>query len=386
MRPLTSGRPKVMLPLAGKPVMEHLLVNAAQAGIRDFIFIVGYRDEIIRQYFGNGERWGVDISYISQKKQAGTGDAVRMAAPLVNGDFLVLNGDILTTAEDLRSLASGNGIIMAVFPAKDVTRLGIVETDGDRLIRIHEKSADPPGNLANTGMYRFTADIFDAVKATGKSPRGEYEITATLNSLAQSPGVTCFGVSSWRDISYPWDMLEANEILMSGLTPCNDGTIEQYASVIGPVSIGDGSTIRSGSYIEGPVIIGSNCDIGPNCFIRPGTVIGDNCHIGAAVEIKNSIIMNGTKIPHHNYVGDCVIGENCNFGSGTKVANLRLDKKSIIAGGIDTGRRKLGAIIGDNVSTGINSCINVGTVIGNDVFIGPGAVANGNIKPGTSVF
>jgi bifunctional UDP-N-acetylglucosamine pyrophosphorylase/glucosamine-1-phosphate N-acetyltransferase len=104
------------------------------------------------------------------------------------------------------------------------------------------------------------------------------------------------------------------------------------------------------------------------------------------VEVKNSIIMRGTKIPHHNYIGDSVIGEGCNFGAGTKIANFRFDEKEIIVGNIDTGRRKLGAIIGDGVETGINASINVGSLIGNGTWIGPGAVASGIVLPNSRLF
>jgi len=124
---------------------------------------------------------------------------------------------------------------------------------------------------------------------------------------------------------------------------------------------------------------------GPNCYIRPYTAIGNSCHVGNACEIKNSIIMNGSNVPHQNYVGDSVIGQNCNLGAGTKIANLRLDKKNIntILNGkkLDTNRRKLGVIMGDDVQTGINSAVDVGTIVGNKVFIGPGAMAKGEIKP-----
>jgi bifunctional UDP-N-acetylglucosamine pyrophosphorylase/glucosamine-1-phosphate N-acetyltransferase len=152
------------------------------------------------------------------------------------------------------------------------------------------------------------------------------------------------------------------------------------------VVIGKNTVIKSGTYIEGPVIIGDDCRIGPNCYIRPSTTIGNDCHIGAAVEVKNSIIMSGTDVPHLNYVGDSVIGEGCNFGAGTKIANLRLDEQNIHVGDIDTKRHKLGAIIGDNVKTGINSSINVGTIIGNNSFIGPGVVVRGKILPNTKLF
>ena len=154
----------------------------------------------------------------------------------------------------------------------------------------------------------------------------------------------------------------------------------------GAVSIGEGTVVRSGAYIVGPVVIGRGCDIGPNCCIRPSTSIGDNCHIGSAVEVKNSIVMNGTKIPHLNYVGDSVIGEGCNLGAGTIIANLRLDKKNITVGTVDTRMRKLGAIIGDRVETGINATINIGTVIGNNTFIGPGAFVKGVIAPDSKLF
>ena len=193
-------------------------------------------------------------------------------------------------------------------------------------------------------------------------------------------------IKSWLDLSYPWDLLPANESLLAGIKSQNLGEVEENAVIKEAVSIGKGTAIRSGAYIEGPVIIGEGCDIGPNCYIRPHTSIGDGCHVGAAVEIKNSIIMKGSKIPHHNYVGDSIIGEQCNFGAGTKIANLRLDKKNIQVAGIDTGRRKLGAIIGDRVETGINVSINVGCVIGNNTFIGPGAVVSGVILPNSKVF
>ncbi len=173
---------------------------------------------------------------------------------------------------------------------------------------------------------------------------------------------------------------------MSNVKPQNEGETEENVVIKGAVGIGKNTVVRSGSYIVGPVIIGQDCAIGPNCYIRASTAIGSGCHIGAAVEVKNSIIMRGSKIPHLNYVGDSVIGEDCNFGAGTKVANLRLDEKDIQVGGINTGRRKLGAIVGDKVETGINVSINVGTMIGNNTFIGPGALVGGIISPGSEIF
>jgi len=126
--------------------------------------------------------------------------------------------------------------------------------------------------------------------------------------------------------------------------------------------------VLPGSYIIGPAIIGENCEIGPNAYLRPSTCIGNKCKIGAAVEIKNSIIMNHTNVPHLSYVGDSVIGERCNFGAGTKVANLRLDEKEVqvVVDGRRTGsgRRKLGVIMATMSRRGSTRAIDVGTIIG----------------------
>jgi bifunctional UDP-N-acetylglucosamine pyrophosphorylase/glucosamine-1-phosphate N-acetyltransferase len=196
-------------------------------------------------------------------------------------------------------------------------------------------------------------------------------------------------LEEWRDVVYPWHLLDANEEILKKTNEKIQGTVEKNVTLKGTVVIGKDTIIRSGTYIEGPVIIGSNSKIGPNCYLRPYTSIGSNCHVGNACEVKNSIVMDHSNVPHLNYVGDSVIGQNCNLGAGTTVANLRLDKNNIpvVLNGkkIDSKRRKLGMIMGDNVQTGINSIINVGTMIGNNVFIGPGAITIGEIKPNTKI-
>jgi bifunctional UDP-N-acetylglucosamine pyrophosphorylase/glucosamine-1-phosphate N-acetyltransferase len=387
MRPLTSHRPKVMLPIANRPIAEHLLLEVKAAGINEFIFVVGYCDDQVRQYFGNGEKWGVSIAYAAQRKQAGTADAIRTVEGAVDGNFLVVNGDVIIGREEIKKLKSKKRPAMSVIEVKDPRGLGMVELSGDRVVNIYEKTEMPPTLMANTGLYLFTPEVFEAIAKTEKSPRGEYEITDSLRILMGSPGGLRYQeIKSWLDLTYPWDLLRANESMLACLEPKNLGMVEENVVLKGFVAIGKDTVVKSGAYIEGPVIIGEGCAIGPNCYIRAFTSIGDGCHIGAAVEVKNSIIMKGTKVPHLNYVGDSVIGENCNLGAGTKIANLRLDKGDISIGGIATHRRKLGAIIGDNVETGINASINVGSIIGDGTFIGPGALARGVIKPGSRIF
>jgi len=175
--------------------------------------------------------------------------------------------------------------------------------------------------------------------------------------------------------SFPfWELLEKNESAMKNLETQILGKIEQNVIVEGKLFLGKNSVIKAGSRIEGNVYIGENCIIGPNAYLRSNVLIDSDCFIGTT-EIKNSIILSATKIPHFSYVGDSIIGRNCNLGAGTKIANLRHDNgnvKVMLSGKkIDSGKRKLGALLFDNVKTGVNSCINCGAIVEKDSKILP---------------
>ncbi|MEA3458900.1 MAG: bifunctional sugar-1-phosphate nucleotidylyltransferase/acetyltransferase [Candidatus Thermoplasmatota archaeon] len=383
MHPLTFTRPKVMLPIANKPILEWNLLNAIDAGLTEFVFVVGYKSEMVRSYFGDGKKWDVSIEYVNQGTALGTAHAIGMVEKFVD-NFIVLCGDTIFGTQDIRQVIERE-ISMGLVQVESPEEYGIVEMDGEKVVKIYEKMKDPFSNVINAGIYHFNQSIFDIIKETERSPRGEYEITSSINMLVKDVELSGIMLKEWRDVAYPWHLLDANEEMLKGIQGNIEGTVEENVILKGPVFIGKGTKVMSGSYIEGPVVIGDDCKIGPNCYIRPCTSIGDECHVGAACEIKNSIIMNRSNVPHQNYVGDSVIGADCNLGSGTKIANLKLDKKSIIAvvngKRLNTKRRKLGVVMGDHVQTGINAMFNVGSMVGNNVFVGPGAAVTGEVKP-----
>jgi len=382
MHPLTFTRPKVMLPIANKPILEWNLINAIEAGIKDFIIIVGYKSEMVRNYFGNGQRWNVNIEYVNQGRAMGTAHAIGVVKKFVDS-FIVLSGDTIFGKQDIENIIQ-NENSMGLIKIDNAEDYGIVEIDGNRIVKIYEKMQRPFTNVINAGIYHFNKIIFDFIEKTKKSPRGEYEITDSINMMVKDNEMQGVFLSEWRDVVYPWHLLDANEEILKKINKHIDGDIDKNTMIRGDVIIGKNSRILSGSYIEGPVVIGDNCKIGPNCYIRPFSSIGNNCHVGNACEIKNSIMFDNSNSPHQNYVGDSIIGENCNLGAGSKVANLRLDKKNIkvILNGkkLNTKRRKLGVIMGDNVQTGINSMMNIGAIVGNNCFIGPGALVSGELK------
>jgi bifunctional UDP-N-acetylglucosamine pyrophosphorylase/glucosamine-1-phosphate N-acetyltransferase len=381
MHPLTFTRPKVMLPIGNKPILEWNLINAIEAGVKEFIFIVSYKSEMVRNHFGNGEKWNVKIDYVNQGRALGTAHAIGVVKKFVD-NFIVLSGDTIFGKQDIEKIIQKENS-MGLIKIENAEDYGIVEINGNKIIKIYEKMQKPFTNVINAGIYHYNKNIFDFIDKTKKSLRGEYEITDSINMMAKDIHFEGVFLSEWRDVVYPWHLLDANEEILKRLEKEINGDVEKNTVINGNVKIGKKSRILSGSYIEGPVVIGENCKIGPNCYIRPYTSIGNNCHVGNACDIKNSIIFNNSNAPHQNYVGDSIIGENCNLGAGTKIANLRLDKKNIkvILNGkkLNTKRRKLGVIMGDNVQTGINSMMNTGAIVGNNCFIGPGAIASGEL-------
>jgi bifunctional UDP-N-acetylglucosamine pyrophosphorylase/glucosamine-1-phosphate N-acetyltransferase len=241
-------------------------------------------------------------------------------------------------------------------------------------------------NLVNAGLYIFDKSLMDAIAKTKPSSRGEYEITDSIGMLIKQGNVGGFSLPSWwLDIGKPWDLLEANKMIQSQQHGKIDGTVEEGAVIKGETIVKKGAFVKAGAYIEGPAIIGEDSVIGPNCYIRAYTTIGKKVKIGNAVEIKNCIIMDDTNVGHLSYVGDSVIGRGSNFGAGTITANLRHDNGdvSVAVKGkrVSSGRRKLGAIIGDNVKTGIGTSIGPGVVIHQGARTGIGVIVDRDIEP-----
>jgi len=402
LAPITNTRPKHIIPIAGKPLLQHTIESIAQeAGITEFLLVVGYKKEKIIELFGDGADLGVQISYIEQKEFLGTANATKYAQEYtLDSPFLMMYGDLLADpsvfAELMRCYNNNpSASIITLREVPDPSKFGIIQLDKrNHVVKIVEK---PPqdlnmGNLANAGIYILSPRIFDAISRTPKSPRGEYELTDSLQMLVNEGSAVLglnLGTRYWSDIGHCWQLLEASQHYMDNFfQPEINGSVEEYVVLRGKVHVGEGTVIKSGTYIEGPVYIGKNCQIGPGAYLRPYTCLGDDCHVGNSSEIKASILLNGASVPHLSYIGDSVIGEKVNFGAGATTANLKLDdthvKMFVKDARVDTGRRKLGAVVGDFTKIGINTSLLPGTTIGENCKIGAGIVVYGNILPNTT--
>lgn len=398
MRPLTLTKPKTMLPVAGKPIIQYNIESLRDNGITDILLIVRYKEEIVRNYFGDGSDFGVNISYKTQKDFLGTANAISYGEDFIDDSIIVLNGDIILDDEIIHEIIKkynylSPDTLMLLTEVEDPSAFGVVEIENGNIKNIVEKPKreEAPSNLVNAGIYIFNKDIFDKIRETEISERGEYEITDSVSlQIEDNKKVIGHKTSKdWIDVGRPWELIEVNEELIGKLKTEIKGTVEAGAVIHGEVFLDEGSVIKAGVYIEGNVYIGKNCDIGPNSYIRGNTYFGDNVHVGNAVEIKNSIIMENTNVSHLSYVGDSVIGSNCNMAAGTNIANLRFDnatiKTKIKNQKIDSGRRKLGAIIGDSVKTGINSSFSPGVKVGHNSTIGSGVLLYEDLPSDTRV-
>ena len=369
--PFSETKPKPLFSIFGKSILEHNL-DELNGLVSEVIIIVGYKKEMIMERIG--KRYGkMKISYIEDDKIEGTGSSAKLALSHLKDKFLLLNGDDFYAKEDIKKAIDKCPSIL-VKEHENPSCFGVIDEEEGYAKDIIEKPAQPVSKLVNSALYCLPKTIFDYV--IDKSARGEYEFTDYIRKFIHEKKLRVCQASFWAPASYPWDIFNAVPRLFKKQKRDKKIKIEKGAVLNGEVIIKEGTLIKSGSYIEGPVYIGKNCIIGPNCFIRAGSVIEDDCKIGQGVEVKNSLIGKGTRASHLTYIGDSIIGENCNLGAGTIIANLRHDHKNIKTivkdELIDTKMKKFGAILGDNVKTGINTIIYPGRKIGSNKSTLPG--------------
>ncbi len=360
--PLTITKPKPLLKVANRTILEHNL-EQLNGLVDEVILLVGPSQDKIGSFCRTRYKQ-LKISCVEQNEPLGTGHALAQAKDKLRDEFLVMNGDDLYFKEDLRKLLRVKYGAL-VMKTSHPERFGVYVAERGVARSFVEKPKERVSNLANIGCYKLDRSIFN--HKLELSVRKEYEVTDYVRYLIEKEKFFCIEAERWFPIGYPWDLLEANRFLLSKTPSKIEGKVEKNVTLKDGVIIGKNTLVRSGSYIEGPVIIGENCVIGPNAYIRPSTTIGNGCKVGMSVEIKNSIIGDRTDVPHLSYIGDSIIGDDTNIAAGSITANNRHDGgvvKSMIKDElVETGLQKFGAVIGDGVKLGIKTLIYPGRKI-----------------------
>ncbi len=385
-RPLTLTRSKVMLPIANRPILEHVINSLEKNGISEIILVVGYEKERIMDYFEDGLNFGVKITYVEQKAQLGTAHAIEQAKKFIgpeDSEFLVLNGDNMVepkTIADLLNNYEGDASLLTV-RMEDTAGYGVVLKERKKVTQILEKRPGDVSRIVNTGIYVFTPQIFEIIEKTPISENGEYAITDTLQIMIdEGKDITAVPTESkWIDAVHAWDLLKANAIVLNSSKNLKvEGEVEEGVVIRGKVAIGKNTKIRSGTYIVGPAVIGDNCDIGPNVVILPSTTIGNNVSIRSFTEIQNSIIMNDCRIYSHGQISNSVIGSNNTIGSGFFVEEK--EGLAINMNGMLHRAPRLGTIFGDDNRIGNSVLVKAGVTIAVDCQVESGVTVYRNLS------
>ena len=339
LRPLTHTGPKQLLPIANKPMSQYGIESMINSGINEIIIIIGgIGANKVREYYGDGEKFGAKFSYIEQDQPRGISHAISLCKNFIkNEKFLVFLGDnilidnIKNFVEEFKKSDAEASIVLC--EVENPSRFGIADIKNGEIKKIIEKPEVPPTNLAVIGVYLLTPKIFDIIDRLKPSWRNELEITDALQMLLEEKNKIIYNTVSenWKDTGTPEDIIQANEIILRDLEPYFLGEKEEGVEVNGNIMVGKNSKIKKGVKLYGPVIIGENCliesgTIGPNtsigdntriskCYLK-NSIIMENCEIESDSNIKNSIISNNSKILQKKVDGNKVFL----LGEGTKIS------------------------------------------------------------------
>jgi len=325
LRPLTHTGPKQLLPIANKPMSQYCIESMRESGVKEIAIIIGGNgSNKVKEYYGDGQKFDVKISYIEQEYPKGIAHAIRLCKDFIgNNKFLVFLGDniiqkpIVDYVKNFEDSNASASILLC--EVDNPSRFGIAEIKDGQILRIMEKPKNPPGNLAVTGIYLLTPKIFDIIDRLKPSWRNELEITDALHMLLEEKNKIIYNMITdyWKDTGTPEDIINANGAILEKMTPYFHAKKEDNVSSDGKVMVGEGTILRDNVKIIGPVIIGKNCIIESGTILGPNTSIGDNSRL-AKCQISNSIVMGDCNIESNIKIKDSIIAYNSTIRSESK--------------------------------------------------------------------
>lgn len=380
LRPFTETMPKVMLPVANKPVLEYVFDAVKNSGIDEIIVVVGYKKEVIMEYFK--EYTGIKITYVEQEKQLGTAHALFQAKKHIKEPFLMISGDNLIDEKSLLKLIKNKSEYSLLIKENPYpSKYGVVIVEKNELREIVEKPDKEISKFISTGIYKLPKNIFNKIQELNSMD--VFDLTSVIQSIVKEGKIiNTVSADLWMDIVYPWDLINVNEAIIQHLPVSTAGIIEKGVTIKGSVDIGENSKIYSGCYIMGPVKIGQGCEIGPNACIFPSTTIGNNSVISSFCEIRNSVIMDNVRIGSGSNINNSIIGRgtiienNLSGISGESTVEIEGEFKKL---------HGIGTMIGEDCNIGSNVILDPGIIIGRRCEIEPAKRIIKNIPSETKV-
>ncbi|WP_128905706.1 sugar phosphate nucleotidyltransferase [Halorubrum amylolyticum] len=383
LQPLTANRPKPLLPVGGRPILEHVFDGLIANGIDEIHLVIGYHGDRVQDRFGPTYR-GKQLEYHHQAKQLGSGHALLQARDALAEPFVVVNGDQLVDPDLV------DDVIEAHRDAATIATIGVVRTeaasqygaveltnDGE-VIDLVERPTDGDYELLNAGVYAFDPVFFDVL---GQAPRveGSLSLPTVVAAAAADSELTVTGVRTegfWTDATYPWDLLEASQQLLEREwgRPAGEHSTEQT-----DCWIAEGARVHSTVTLRRPVVIDDEAVIGPGAVVGPNTVVGRNVTIGANTVVEGSVLDDDTRVGPNTTLSDCVTGQQAHIEAGVTAAG------GPAAVHIQTTvhpDRRLGAVIADRAQIHSGATLCGGVLIGPNATVGDGVQVRTNIGEG----
>jgi len=360
LRPLTSSRSKTMLMIAGRPVLQYIIDSLKANGIRDIIIVVGHGREQLIDHFQMGGDQGVRIRYVIQHEQKGVEHAILQAKDELEGEeeFLLVNGDVLVESEMVERTLSNHSsmnsdITMLVTLVSNPEQFGTVKIGKNGVVEKLVEKGGPEryvSNYAVAGVSVFKAYVLPLLE--------KYEtMEHTVEKIIGNGRTVAAAVweKEWAEFTWPWDILNANKIVMDrelkgkGSFIAESAEIHKNVVLEGPVFIDEGSIIRPGATIRGPVYIGKNVYVGNNSLVRDYSSLCEGVHLGYAVEMRNSMVFDRVMVGRMTFVADSIVGTDSCIEAGAQMWNWRPGGKPIRLNfgdeEVEVPIKKLGAII-----------------------------------------
>lgn len=368
LRPLTLRKPKVMIPVANRPILEYGVEALVESGIKDITIVVGYHRERVQSHFEDGVRFGARIRYAFQEELRGTAHAFAQAK--VRGeDVLVLAGDNIIDARFVRDLVEGRGDVTVALQTSDApSKYGVVRLEGDRIVHLEEKPREVQSDLVSTGYYRLSARALGAVARQVRSGRNDFPqiLRAFIERGPSVHGIVTRGL--WLDAVHPWDLLRMNFEALRGLK--------------GRRRRGARTTVRPSAVIADEAIVGTGSLIEHQAFIGPGTTIGNNVTVGAGAVVENSILMDDVQVEAGSIVRHSIVAD------GTRLAARFL----VLAGPcrVETEEGPVevstfGCVIGEDAQVGGNVVLEPGVTVGAGARVASNLVVRRPVRDGAMV-
>jgi glucose-1-phosphate thymidylyltransferase len=334
LRPLTHTGPKQLIPVANKPVSKYVLEDLLETEIKNIAIVLGdIYPEKVKTYYGDGSKFGANLTYIYQTRPAGIAHAISLCREFIgDSPFVVYLGDNLLKGgikDFVQKFEKSDADAMVLLcKVKNPEIFGVARFENGKLVELIEKPKKPPSNYALTGIYFFKPIIFQMIKELKPSWRGELEITEAIQLLIKKGYKVQHQFVSdwWKDTGSPEDILEANRLVLDEIKTKIDGKVEEEASIQGRVVLETGSNVKNGALIRGPAIIGENTIIASGVYIGPYTSVGRNVTIKKG-EIENSIIMDHCLIDIEDRIVDSLIASHSTITSNN---NIPYGKKFVI--------------------------------------------------------